>query len=91
VTRARKPRREILAAESKLLSGHGPVPATWFGVGQWPTCRCGLAPRDNGQLMAHWRTHGVEVVDDHGQLVVSRTDDAIRAAADEVLARAAGR
>lgn len=47
---------------------HGPVAATWFGRGQWPTCRCGYAPRDNTLLNAHWAEHGFTVVDDHGQL-----------------------
>lgn len=47
---------------------HGPVPATWFAPGVWPTCACGLDPRDNGVLTAHWRERGFEVVDDHGTL-----------------------
>lgn len=47
----------------------GPVAATWFGVGQWPTCTCGLAPRDNAVLTAHWREQGFEVVDQHGELI----------------------
>lgn len=48
---------------------HGPDPHTWFGIGLWPTCTCGYAPRDNGLLTAHWREHGFEVVDNHGTLV----------------------
>jgi len=48
---------------------HGPVPSTWFGRGSWATCKCGLAPRDNGVLNDHWREHGFKVVDEHGRLV----------------------
>lgn len=48
---------------------HGPVLATWFARGVWPTCSCGLAPRDNLKLIDHWREHGFTVVDHHGQLV----------------------
>lgn len=50
-------------------SEHGPVPTTWFVRGMWPTCKCGLAPRDNDVLNAHWREHGFTVVDEHGHLV----------------------
>lgn len=47
---------------------HGPVPSTWFGRGQWPTCKCGFAPRDNVVLNQHWADHGFRVVDHYGQL-----------------------
>lgn len=46
----------------------GPDPVTWFGVGMWPECACGFAPRDNRALTAHWRAAGFEVVDVGGQL-----------------------
>lgn len=49
---------------------HGPVPATWFGCGVWPTCKCSYSPRDNALLNAHWRERGFRVVDEHGALVV---------------------
>lgn len=48
----------------------GPVAATWFGTGLWPTCACGLDPRDNQVLNKHWADAGFEVVDNHGQLTV---------------------
>ena len=51
------------------MSECGPVPATWFGRGVWPTCKCGYAPHDNGLLNAHWQAQGFEVVDEHGTLV----------------------
>lgn len=55
--------------EIESVMEHGPVAYTWYGRGQWPTCKCGLAPRDNAVLNEHWREHGFEVVDEHGTLV----------------------
>jgi hypothetical protein len=57
------------AAHQPDTERHGPVPTTWFGIGCWPSCKCGYDPHDNGLLNAHWREHGFEVVDDHGHLV----------------------
>jgi hypothetical protein len=55
-------------SESDYTTEHGPVGRTWFGIGLWPTCSCGFAPRDNVAPTEHWRDHGVKVVDEHGRL-----------------------
>lgn len=52
------------------MSEHGPVVSTWFARGTYPTCTCGLDPRDNAVLTAHWTENGIRVYDDHGRLVV---------------------
>lgn len=52
-----------------IAEEHDVVVRTWFGVGLWPTCKCGFAPRDNDKLTAHWRTYGFRVVDEHGRLM----------------------
>jgi len=43
-------------------------PRDWFTRGVFPSCSCGFAPRDNAQLIAHWRSLGGEWVDIHGTL-----------------------
>lgn len=45
---------------------HSPV--HWHTPGVWPSCSCGVAPRDNAKLTAHWAEHGIRWVDDHGKL-----------------------
>lgn len=62
-------RHDTFVADHEPKVECGPVPSTWFGLGKWPTCRCGFAPRDNGALTEHWREQGFRVVDDHGHLV----------------------
>lgn len=61
-------------ASEHVDDDHGPVPATWFGHGMWPTCKCGFAPRDNAKLNEHWAENNLKVVDDHGELKVTYLD-----------------
>jgi hypothetical protein len=44
-------------------------PRDWFAPGRWPSCSCGVDPRDNAKLTAHWAESGVRWVDEGGRLV----------------------
>lgn len=63
-------------------------PRDWFARGTYPSCSCGFAPRDNGQLIAHWRAHGIRWIDRGGRLVCEQVAPAGVAAGDraEVIA-----
>lgn len=53
------------------MAACGPDAGSWFGVGRWPECTCGFAPRNNRLLTLHWRDQGFSVQDDHGRLVTT--------------------
>lgn len=47
---------------------HGTTPASWWGRGAWPRCKCGYDPHDNTALAAHYRELGFVEYEDHGQI-----------------------
>lgn len=58
---------DAMAEFDAAVRAHRPV--NWLTPGYFPSCSCGLNPRDNEVLIQHWNEQGIEWVETRRSLV----------------------